>query len=247
MNREEVRPPPNKILAALPAQEYDRIFPHLTPVSLPLGEILYRTEGRITQVYFVSTGVVSLVTHLEEGASVEVGMIGNEGMVGLSIVLGDDVSPTEAIVQIADGAMRMEASALREELAQGGMLQSLLMRSALAMLKQATQTAACNRSHHIAERLARWLLTAHDRVEGDELKMTQEFIAEMLGTRRAGVSEAASILQTDGLIRYSRGHIRVLNRKGLEEFACQCYSIVKAEYDRLLGNNKINSRHAANF
>jgi CRP-like cAMP-binding protein len=192
-------------------------------------------EDRIRYVYFVNTGVVSLVTHLKEGSGVEVGLTGNEGMVGLSIALGDDVSPNQAIVQIADGAMRMEAAALSEELKGGGLLQTLLLRSTLALLKQVSQSAACNRSHHIAERLARWLLTCHDRVEGDELRLTQEFIAEMLGTRRAGVSEAAGILQGAGLIRYSRGHITITDRGGLEEFACECYAVVKAEYDRLLG------------
>jgi CRP-like cAMP-binding protein len=231
------RPPPqNKILAALSGEEYDRLLPRLTPVSLPLGESLYETEDRIRYVYFVNTGVVSLVTHLKEGSGVEVGLAGNEGMVGLSVALGDDVSPSQAIVQIADGAMRMEANVLREELKAGGLLQPLLLRYALALLKQVSQSAACNRSHHVAERLARWLLTCLDRVEGDELRLTQEFIAEMLGTRRAGVSEAAGILQGAGLIRYSRGHITITDRGGLEEFACECYGVVKAEYDRLLGS-----------
>jgi len=225
----------NKILAALPVKEYQRLLPHLTPVSMPLGEVLYETEDRIRYVYFVNTGVVSLVTHLKEGSGVEVGLVGREGMVGLPIALGDDVSPNQAIVQIADGAMRMEAAALRDELKSGGMLHSLLMRCTLALLKQVSQSAACNRSHHVAERLARWLLTCHDRVEGDELKLTQEFIAEMLGTRRAGVSEAASILQGAGLIRYSRGHITVTDRPGLEEFSCECYGVVKVEYERLFG------------
>lgn len=228
-------PPQNKILAALPSEEYDRLLPRLTPVPLPLGESLYETEDRIKYVYFVNTGIVSLVTHLKEGSGVEVGLVGNEGMVGLSIALGDDVSPSQAIVQIADGAMRMEAAALREELKGGGRLQPLLLRFTMAMLRQVSQSAACNRSHHVAERLARWLLTCYDRVEGDELRLTQEFIAEMLGTRRAGVSEAAGILQGAGLIRYTRGHITVTDREGLAEFSCECYGVVKAEYDRLLG------------
>jgi CRP-like cAMP-binding protein len=228
-------PPRNKILAALRADEYERVLPHLKPVSLPLGEVLYETEGRIRYVYFVSTGVVSLVTHMEEGSGVEVGLVGSEGMVGLPLALGDDVSPNQAIVQIAGGAVRMEGAALREELKGGGLLKVLLLRYVLAVLKQASQSAACNRSHHVAERLARWLLTCHDRVEGDELLLTQEFIAEMLGTRRAGVSEAAGILQGAGLLRYSRGHITVTDRKGLEEFACECYAVVRTEYDRLLG------------
>jgi CRP-like cAMP-binding protein len=225
----------NKILAALPAKEYARLAPHLTAVSLPLGEILYKTEDAIEYVYFPNSGVVSLVAHMQEGASVEVGLVGHEGMVGMPLVLGDDISPNEAIVQIADGAMKMKASVLVAELARGGQLQVLLLRYTLAAIRQISQTAACNRSHHVGERLARWLLTCHDRVNGDELKLTQEFIAEMLGTRRSGVSEAAMLLQAAGFIRYSRGHITVLDREGLEEFACECYATVKVEFDRLLG------------
>lgn len=225
----------NKILAGLPAKEYARLLPHLTAVSLPLGEILYKTEDRIEYVYFPNSGVVSFVAHMKEGASIEVGLAGSEGMVGLPILFGDDVSQNEAIVQIADGAMRMKASVLTEELKRDGELHPLLMRFALALMKQVSQTAACNRNHHVAERLARWLLTCHDRVHGDELKLTQEFIAEMLGTRRSGVSEAAMMLQGAGLIHYSRGHITILDREGLEEFACECYATVKIEFDRLLG------------
>ncbi len=227
----------NKILAALPDNEYARLLPHLTEVSLPLGEILYNTQDRIEYVYFPNSGVVSFVAHMQEGASIEVGLAGCEGMVGMPILFGDNRSQNEAIVQIADGAMRMKASVLTEELKRGGELQSLLMRFALALLKQVAQTAACNRNHHVAERLARWLLTCHDRVHGDELKLTQEFIAEMLGTRRSGVSEAAMMLQGAGLIRYSRGQITILDRVGLEEFACECYAAVKVEFDRLLGAN----------
>jgi CRP-like cAMP-binding protein len=233
MTSESRAPIQNRILAALPAEEYYRLAKHLTPVPLRLADVLYEPEGRITEVYFINSGVVSLVAHLKDGGSVEVGLLGNEGMVGLSVVLGDNVSPNEAIVQIADGAMRMSADALREELKRGGALLGLLLRTTLAMLKQVSQTAACNGSHTIGERLARWLLMCHDRVPGDELELTQEFIAQMLGIRRSGVSEAAIVLQNKGLISYSRGRISVLNRAGLEEFACECYEIVKAEYDRL--------------
>jgi len=225
----------NKILAALPAKEYARLSPHLDDVSLPLGQTLYRMEDRIEYVYFPNQGVVSFVTNLKDGASIEVGLVGNEGMVGIPLLFGDNISQNHAIVQIADGAMRMKASVLTEELKRGGQLQVLLLKYALAALKQISQTAACNRNHHIGERLSRWLLTCHDRVAGDELKLTQEFIAEMLGTRRSGVSEAAMLLQSAGLIRYSRGHITVLDREGMEEFACECYAVVKVEFDRLLG------------
>ncbi len=228
-------PPQNKILAALPAKEYNRLLPHLTLVSLPIGQTLYDKDERIEYVYFVNAAVISLVTHLEDGDSVEVGMVGNEGMVGLSVAHGDDVAQNHAIVQIADGAMRMKSAILMKEMKRGGRLQSLLMRYSLTLLKQVSQTAACNRNHGLGERLARWLLTCQDRVEGDELRLTQEFIAQMLGTRRSRVSEAAILLQGQGLIRYSRGHITILDRAGLEEYACECYRAVKTEFDRLLG------------
>jgi CRP-like cAMP-binding protein len=237
-----VRPPPqNKILAALPSEEYDRLLPHLTPVSLHSGDTLYKTQDRIKHVYFVNGAVVSLVTHMEEGTSVEVGLVGNEGMVGLSIVMGDDISQNHAIVQIPDGAMRMETGKFREALKRGGQLQSLLLRYSLVLLKQVSQTAACNRNHNLGERLARWLLLCHDRVGVNEIRLTQEFLAQMLGTRRSRVSEAAIILQSAGLIRYSRGIIIILDREGLEEFVCECYQVVKAEFNRLDSKrNRIN-------
>jgi CRP-like cAMP-binding protein len=225
--------PRNKILAALPDKEYRRLLPRLTPVSLSLGETLYEMEGSIRHVYFPGSSVVSLVTHMEEGTSVEVGLIGSEGMVGLSVVMGDDVSQNHAIVQIADGAMRMSTAALRAELKHGGKLQSLLLRYSLTLLKQVSQTVACNRNHNMGERLARWLLLCQDRVGGSEIRLTQEFLAQMLGTRRSRVSEAAIILQRAGLLRYSRGIITILDREGLEEFVCECYRAVKAEVDRL--------------
>jgi CRP-like cAMP-binding protein len=228
-------PIPNKILAALPAEEYERLRAHLTPVSLELGATLYNQAERIKYVYFVNTGVVSHVTNMEDGGSVEVGLVGRDGIIGLPIAFGDDVSPNHAVVQIAGGALRMEASVLREEFGRGGRFQSLLLRFTLAANKQVSQTAACNRSHNVGDRLARWLLMCHDRVEGDELELTQEFIAQMLGTRRSGVSEAAILLQAAGLIRYSRGHITVLDRERLKEFACECYEVVRVEFERLLG------------
>lgn len=234
MSKTTQSPPQNKILAALPIKEYKRLLPHLTLVSLHSGETLYKMKGRIKYVYFVNGAVVSLVTHMDEGPSVEVGLVGNEGMVGLSIVMGDDVSQNHAIVQIPDGAMRMESGKLKKELLRGGQLQTLLLRYSLILLKQVSQTAACNRNHNLGERLARWLLLCHDRVGGDEIRLTQEFLAQMLGTRRSRVSEAAIILQNTGLIRYSRGVIQILDREGLEEYVCECYQVVKAEFDRLL-------------
>jgi CRP-like cAMP-binding protein len=233
-----VKPPPpqNKILAALPSKEYQRLLPHLTHVSLGIGETLYQTEDSIKHVYFPNWGIVSLVTHLKDGLSVEVGLIGKEGMVGLSVALGDDVSQNHAIVQIADGAMRIGTGQLKKELKRGGELQGLLLRYSLVLLKQVSQTAACNRNHKLGERLARWLLLCQDRIEDDVLRLTQEFLAQMLGTRRSRVSEAAIILQNAGLIRYSRGIITILDRDGLEEFVCECYEIVRAESERLFGS-----------
>jgi CRP-like cAMP-binding protein len=205
----------------------------LTPVPLPLGEILYKTEEQIRDVYFINNGIVSLVANMKDGGSVEVGLVGNDGMVGLSIVLGDDISPNQAIVQIAGDGMRMRADILREELKREEHLLGILLRSTLVMLKQVSQTAVCNATHTIGQRLARWLLMCHDRVPGDQLKLTQEFISQMLGIRRSGVSEAAILLQGGGLIRYSRGHITIVDRKGLEEFTCECYAAVRAEFERL--------------
>lgn len=236
MFAESQSPIQNRILADLPAAEYKRMSKHLTPVTLTLGDTLYQTEERITDVYFANIGVVSLVANLKGGPSVEVGMVGNDGMAGLPVVLGDDVSQNQAIVQIAGGGLRMTAAALRKELTKCETLHNLLLRSTLAMLKQVQQTAACNGSHVVGQRLARWLLICHDRVADNELILTQEFIAQMLGSRRSGVSEAASVLQSRGLISYSRGHITIINRPGLEEFACECYGIVRAEYDRLFQN-----------
>jgi CRP-like cAMP-binding protein len=227
-------PPQNKILAALPPDEYASLARHLTPVSLALGQTIYEPESHITSVYFVGNGVVSYVTHLVDGGSIEVGLVGNDGMVGMPLIFGDDISPNHAFVQIADGAVRLDASVFLVHLEGGGQLKPLLLRFALAMNKQVAQTAACNGSHKLSDRLARWLLMCHDRVDGHEIRLTQEFIAEMLGTRRSGVSEAAIALQSAHLIRYSRGHITVLDRAGLEAASCECYRVVKAEAERLL-------------
>jgi CRP-like cAMP-binding protein len=227
----------NRLLAALPKDEFARLNRHLTPFRLGLGETIYKPEEKIKYVYFVVTGVVSHVTHLEDGGSIEVGLIGNDGMVGLPMVLGDDVSPDHAFVQMAGQAWRMDTNILADEIRRGGEFQRLLLRFVLAMNRQVAQTAACNGSHTVSHRLARWLLICHDRVDGDELHLTQEFIADMLGTRRSGVSQAAILLQAAGAITYKRGRIRILDRPKLEDLSCECYAVVRAEYDRLLGAN----------
>jgi CRP-like cAMP-binding protein len=236
----------NRILAALPRKQYERLLPHLKKIDLTQGEILHQSGDRIEQVYFPNSGMVSLVTVMSDGACVEVGVVGREGMVGIPLVLGDDISQSQAIVQVADGAMKLRANILREEIERGGELQNLLQRFVIAHLKQISQTAACNRNHHIGERLAYWLLTCQDSVGNSRLRLTQDFISQMLGVRRAGVSEAAMTLQGLGLIQYSRGDITILDRAGLEEFSCECFKVVREEFKRLLGGRS-NSNGARNL
>ncbi|HEY0323432.1 MAG TPA: Crp/Fnr family transcriptional regulator [Pyrinomonadaceae bacterium] len=218
----------NQILAAIPKDEYERLLPDLEFVDLPLGQILYKSGEVIEYVYFPGDGVVSLITHMKDGTTIEVGLIGRDGMSGIPVLLGDDISFEEAVVQIAGSAMRMRSSALKKVLKEGHspLLTALLLYTRVLM-KQVAQTAACNRLHTVKERLSRWLLMCHDRMDSDELQLTQEYIADMLGSRRAGVSGAATSLQSEGVIRYSRGHISILKRGGLESFSCECYEAVK--------------------
>jgi CRP-like cAMP-binding protein len=225
----------NRILASLPPDEYERLAPHLEPVELPLGKIIQEAGGEIKHVYFPERSMVSLISSTPEGESVEVGIVGFEGMVSISAVLGVDKSPHEMLVQINDGAIRLGVAALREEFGRGGELQGRLLRYTQGLLLQTSQVAACNRLHTISERLARWLLMSSDRCACDELPFTQEFLSLMLGVRRAGVTEAAIILQAEELIRYRRGHITILDRPGLEEHTCACYAVVKEEFDLLVG------------
>jgi len=218
----------NVILAAVSPKEYKRLLSHLEFVALPLGQSLYQSGDLIEHVYFPEDGLVSLVTHMHDGTTIEVGLIGKDGMVGIPVLLGDDIAFEEAIVQIAGSALRMKASVLKDALRRNHspLLTELLLYTR-RLMKQIAQTAACNRLHTVEERLSRWLLMCHDRMDTDELLLTQEFISNMLGTRRASVGSAAGGLQTDGLIRYSRGRISILERAGLEESACECYRAVK--------------------
>jgi len=225
----------NRLLAALPSDEYQRLQPLLTPAELTLGLLLYETEGPVKYVYFPLNSLISLVVPMEDGSAVEVGLVGNDGMSGISALIGESMSTDRAVVQIAGGAVRTSLAVIKEEFSRGGALHDLLFRYMMAHLKLVSQTLACNARHTVEKRLARWLLTCRDRVASDDLKLTQEFIAEMLGTRRATVSVAASALQTEGLIEYRRGNIRILNQQGLEEFSCECYKVVKEESGRLLG------------
>jgi CRP-like cAMP-binding protein len=230
-------PTRNRVLNALPPAEYERIAAYLEPVDMPFGHILCRPNEPITHVYFPNLGTVSVICMFEDGKSVEAGMVGNEGMFGVGAFLGSVTSPLEAIVQLPGDAFRMRADALRAEFARGEHLQDLLLRYTQGFIMQIAQTAACNRTHPIDGRLARWLLMCQDRADSVELQLTHEFIAVMLGTRRAGVSEAAAKLQDEGVIRYRRGSINVLDRQKLEGHSCECYLIVRHEFDRLLGGN----------
>jgi len=224
----------NHLLAALPAADYERLRPNLEFVQLPLGLALYESGSRLDYVYFVTAGIVSLLYVLEDGASAEIALTGCEGMVGISLFMGGESTPSRAVVQSAGHAYRLSASVLKKEFDSGGELQHLLLRFTQALITQMAQTAVCNRHHSVEQQLCRWLLLSIDRLPSDQLVMTQELIANMLGVRREGVTEAAGVLQHAGLIQYSRGHITLLDRPGLERRVCECYAVVKRETDRLL-------------
>jgi CRP-like cAMP-binding protein len=224
----------NHLLAALPAEEYERILPHLQPLTFSLGEPIYESGKQLRHVYFPTTCIVSLLYTMENGASAEIGVVGNEGVVGIALFMGGDTTPNRAIVQSAGDGLRMNAQALRDEFILAGEFQRSLLRYTQSLITQISQTAVCNRLHPIEQQLCRWLLLSHDRLQSDELRMTQELIANMLGVRREGVTYAAGRLQAEGLIKYARGRITILDRKGLEAAVCECYKVVKDEYDRLL-------------
>ncbi len=227
-------PTKNRLLAALPREEYELILPHLGHTSFKLGEVIYESGGEMEHIYFPTTAIISLLYMMENGASAEMGMAGNEGLVGVALFMGGNSMPNRAVVQSAGDAVRMGVPVLRSEFARGGAFQRLLLRYTQALITQMSQTAVCNRLHAIEQRLCRWLLLSHDRLDSDELVMTQELIANMLGVRREGVTAAAGRLQEQGFISYVRGRIRILDRRGLEEAVCECYKVVKDEYDRLL-------------
>jgi CRP-like cAMP-binding protein len=232
-------PTANHLLAQLPSDEYARLSTHLEPVTLTIGDVLYYPQDPVTHVYFPNRGTVSVIATFENSEGVEVGVVGNEGMLGVNVVLGSVTTPHEAVVQQPGDGLRMPTEVLRQEFKKGGQLHDLILRYTQAFIIQIAQTAACNRSHPLGGRLARWLLMSHDRAMTDELLLTHDFIAVMLGTRRAGVSEAAGKLQYDGLIKYKRGHIQIIDRKGLEAISCECYPIVKREFERLFGGNAL--------
>ncbi|MEM9927382.1 MAG: Crp/Fnr family transcriptional regulator [Cyanobacteria bacterium P01_D01_bin.50] len=224
----------NQLLAALPLEEYQRLIPHLENIYLMSGEVLCEPGETMTEVYFPTLAMISLVSIMENGSTTEVGLIGKEGMVGLPVFLGGNSTTSRAIVQIEGAAIKLNAKVLKNEFNRGGELQKLLLLYTQALFTQASQNAACNRQHNIEARLARWLLTAQDCIADSELHLTQEFISQMLGTRRSGVTVAAGILQQAGIIRYTRGKISILDREALQATACECYHVIKNEYIRLL-------------
>ena len=227
-------PQQNHLLAALPAADYARLAPDLELIPMPLGWAVYESGGHLGYLYFPTTSIVSLLYVMESGASAEIALTGNEGLVGISLFMGGESTPSRAVVQSAGNGYRLKAGVLKREFALGGTLQHLALRYTQALITQMAQTAVCNRHHALDQQLCRWLLLSLDRLQSNELLMTQELIANMLGVRREGVTEAAGHLQEAGLIQYSRGHIKVVDRAGLEKRVCECYAVVKKEIDRLL-------------
>lgn len=227
-------PQHNRLIAALPDAEWQRWQSHLEPVDLPLGKVLYESGMPLAHVYFPTTAIVSLLYVLEDGASAEIAVVGLEGLVGISLFMGGGTTPSRAVVQSAGLGYRLKAATMQEEFARAGPAMHLLLRYTQALITQMAQTAVCNRHHTLDQQLCRWLLLSLDRLPSSELVMTQELIGNMLGVRREGVTEAARKLQAAGIIRYARGRISVLDRKALEARTCECYGVVRSEYDRLL-------------
>jgi CRP-like cAMP-binding protein len=225
----------NRLLASLPPDEYERLRPHLRKVPFFLGEVVYEFGGQLDYVFFPTTSIVSLLYTMENGSSAEMGLTGNDGVVGIALFMGGGTMPNRAVVQSAGDALRMKAKVLQDEFAMGGKFQQLLLRYTQALITQISQTAVCNRLHSVEQQLCRWLLLSHDRVQADELIMTQELIADMLGVRREGVTVAAGHLQDLEAISYVRGRIQILDRQKLEETVCECYRVVRDEFDRLFG------------
>src|SRR6186713_2378603 len=233
----EPNPRDNHILSALPDEERDRLFPNLSFVSMPLGKVLYESGETLKHIYFPTDSIVSLLYVMQDGASAEIAVVGNEGAIGVSLFMGGETTPSRAIVQSAGSAYRLTGNRLKQEFNRHGEMLAVLLRYTQSLITQMAQTAVCNRHHSVDQQLCRWLLLSLDRLDSNELKMTQELIANMLGVRRVGVTEAAGKLQAQGVIRYARGKITVLDRPRLETLSCECYAVVKKESDRLLGSS----------
>lgn len=227
-------PEQNHLLEALSKSDLNRFYSDLELIEMPLGQVLYESGEKLKYVFFPTTSIISLLYVMENGASAEIAVVGNEGILGISLFMGGETTPSRAIVQSGGYGYRLKAQLLKDEFNRGGPTMRLLLRYTQALITQMSQTAVCNRHHSIDQQLCRWLLLSLDRLDSDELTMTQELIANMLGVRREGVTEAAGKLQKLGLINYSRGRINVIDRPGLEEKCCECYKVVKVEYDRLL-------------
>ena len=228
----------NKILAALPLSQYERIAPYLKQVNLKIGDILLEPEEETDSIYFPQTAMISLVSIMMDGSTTEIGLVGNEGMIGVPAILGGKSTTSRSIVQISGLALKIPAEVILQEFERGEKFKQLTLLYIQALLTQVSQSAACNRQHKIEERLARWLLSVQDCVLQNEIPLTQEFIANMLGTRRSGVTVAAGILQQAGIIRYTRGNITILNQDALENISCECYRLVQNEFIRLLGSRR---------
>lgn len=238
-------PGQNHLLAALPVADYERLLPQLELIPLPLGWAVYESGRDQGYVYFPTTSIVSLLYVMEDGSSAEIAIVGNDGLVGIALFMGGETTPSRAVVQSAGYGYRLKAASMKKEFERGGELQHLLLRYTQALITQMAQTAVCNRHHSVEQQLCRWLLLSLDRLASNELKMTQELIANMLGVRREGVTEAAGKLQKRGLINYSRGHITVLDRPELEKRVCECYAVVKKEMARLLPTPRSSDTRSA--
>jgi CRP-like cAMP-binding protein len=229
----------NRLLGLLPRRDYERLRPHLRPIPLKYRQSLYRANKPIGFVYFIETGVGSLVNTMANGQASEVGTIGNEGVVGLPLVLGDDRTPTSVYIQVPGAGLRMTATLFSKELARSASMQTVMLHYAHAFFNQVAQSAACGHLHRVEQRCCRWLLMTHDRMQSNEFLLTQEFLAMMLGVQRTGVTAAAGALQRAGLIRYRRGIVTILDRRGLKQRSCECYGVSKKEFDRLLGDRAL--------
>jgi CRP-like cAMP-binding protein len=225
----------NHLLAALPQDSYERLRPHLEPISFALGDVVYESGGHMPYVYFPTSSHISLLYTMIDGSTAEMGLVGQEGIVGIALFMGGETTPNRAMVQGGGAAYRMKSAAMLDEFKRGGEFQHLLLRYTQALITQISQTAVCNRLHSVEQRLCRWLLMTHDLAQTDELEMTHEFISNMLGVRREGVTVAAQRLQEKGMISYVRGHIQILDRPQLLSHVCECYQVVKSEHARLLG------------
>jgi CRP-like cAMP-binding protein len=226
----------NHLLAGVSDEELARLLPNLQLISIPLGKVIYESGEKMDYVYFPTTAIISLLYIMENGSTAEIGVVGKDGMVGIAIFMGGDTTPNRAVVQSAGNTLKLKASLMKDEFTRGGLFHNLCLRYTQALITQISQTAVCNRLHSVDQQLCRWLLLSHDRLPSDRLIMTQDLISNMLGVRREGITHAAKRLQAVGYISYVRGDITILNRKGLEADSCECYQVVKTEYDRLFGS-----------